>query len=411
LNPLLFRKFKFLFIVACIAGFASIFGGVTTSFADVVIDIRSDGVLIDDQNEASYVVSIDNCLDLVSLSVLSGETDTTVAPSQATPIPGSLSECEYRFSGAGVGRLDPQVTLSFTDGSTQTHEESFQVEKTAPQISFEGVGIAVITGADGLQHQYLQVSVNANDDVDITYVGFSVTGLRASDLRAAGGIIAEARKSAFADTGGTKRVYPGYEGQERFTMSIAISPESGLDSAQIAHDGVVLADIMVVDSSGNQNSISRISFTGKDVVEEASNLNVNPSEIIFTNLLETSTIIPSVDFQFRGTTPLPGPGTGIDYVSSHPELIAVSSGGVVYPLVQTGEENVVITVSYPGIDPVQIPVTADLTKQLVSLKAEGLSGQDRFVLDRLNTRFSLPDILGVFNDGTQAEISSQYPND
>ena len=105
MNPLLFRKFKFLFIVACIAGFASIFGSVTPSLADVKTDIRSDGVLIDDQNEASYVVSIDNCLDLVSISVLAGETDSTVAPSQATPIPGSAVQWLYEGSILGLRNL------------------------------------------------------------------------------------------------------------------------------------------------------------------------------------------------------------------------------------------------------------------------------------------------------------------
>lgn len=57
---------------------------------------------------------------------------------------------------------------------------------------------------------------------------------------------------------------------------------------------------MAVDASGNQKSFSTIAFTGDNVDEVANSLVASPSRIIFTNLLETATIGPSVDFQFRG---------------------------------------------------------------------------------------------------------------
>jgi hypothetical protein len=56
--------------------------------------------------------------------------------------------------------------------------------------------------------------------------------------------------------------------------------------------------------------------------------------------LETATLIPSVAFQFRGLTPLPGPGNGIAYESSHPDLIGVTAGGTVYPLAETNGANI-----------------------------------------------------------------------
>ncbi len=189
---------------------------------------------------------------------------------------------------------------------------------------------------------------NPDDDGDITYAGFSVTGIRASDLRAAGGVVARARKTAFAATSGFRRVYPVTDDQEIFTLTVEMTSELSPD--EIAHDGVVLADIVAADASGNQRSVSEIAFTGEDVVEKASDLQVQPSEITFTNILETAALIPSVQFEFRGRTPLPGLGKGITYESSAPDCVSVTPGGVVYP--RTEDCDAVITVTYQGLDPV-----------------------------------------------------------
>src|SRR5439155_2820972 len=111
-------------------------------------------------------------------------------------------------------------------------------------------------------------SVHAADDVDISYLRFSVTGLRASDLRAAGGILDAARASAFATTDGTAVLYPTSEGQTTFALPLPVA--SALSAAEIAHNGVVVADITAVDSSGNEATTSKVAFTGSDVVETAS---------------------------------------------------------------------------------------------------------------------------------------------
>jgi hypothetical protein len=219
-------------------------------------------------------------------------------------VPGTGSAYEFSFNGTGTGRYAPQVSVTFADGSTQVHNESFQVETNRPQLAFKQVQLADL---DGQQH--LILSAEASDDVDISYVSFSATGLRASDLRAAGGVVDRAREKAFAGTDGADRVYPGSEDQALFVLNLPV--HEALDADAIAHDGVVLIDIMAVDASGNQSALSRIAFTGDDVVEEASNLQVSPANIIFTNLLETVTLIPSVEYQFRGRTPLPGAGNNI----------------------------------------------------------------------------------------------------
>ncbi|MEJ2165964.1 MAG: Ig-like domain-containing protein, partial [Desulfobacterales bacterium] len=373
----------------------------TGAYAESEVDIRAGGVITAEQDSIAYILSVADCTELISAAVTAGETDAVLALSEARRTAGSAGGCEFDFTAAGEGRFSPQATLKFQDGTTQTHSESFQVERTPPELVFEGV-----TLSDFNSRQHLVVSVRASDDVDLRYVGFDVTGLRASDLRAAGGVVARARERAFAATGGFQRVYPGSDDQALFALPVAVAGE--LSAEAIAHDGVVLVDIVAVDASGNQSSLSKISFTGDDVVEAASDLAVQPAGIIFTNLLETAVLTPSVNFQFRGRTPLPGRGSGVAYASSHPDLIAVTTGGIVYPLAETGAETVTITVSYPDLDPVEIPVQVDLTKYLTSLEVADVNAEGQWILDRLNTHFALPNVVGVFNDNSRSEISSQF---
>ena len=243
-------------------------------YGDVNIDIRSDGALSSTDN-VGYVVTIDNCTSVTSVSVNTGDATQKVAPADMEHVPGTASAYQYAYTMTGAGRYQPEVTVNFSDGSSQAHTETFQIEKSAPQLDFDAVRFASI---DNRQH--IIVSANAQDDVDITYVEFSVTGLRASDLRAAGGVVEQARKSAFAATQGARRVYPAADDQQAFELVLPVSSE--LDAAAIAHDGLVLIDIDAVDASGNQSALSKISFTGDDVVETASDLQVSPASIIFT---------------------------------------------------------------------------------------------------------------------------------
>ncbi|MGD8914005.1 MAG: Ig-like domain-containing protein, partial [Candidatus Thiodiazotropha sp.] len=370
--------------------------------ADVDIDIRVSGTINSNSDYVSYIASIENCSDLSSLQVSAGNFQDTFAPSETTRLQDTAAGCRLDFNGTGAGRYSPQVTLTFRDGASQVHTESFYSEDNSPQLAFTGVSFQLID-----EQQYLIVQADASDDVDVSYVEFSVVGLRASELRSAGGVVDDAKASAFADSNGGELVYPVRDAQGTYTLSLPVT--SSLDANAIAHDGVVLVDLLAVDSSGNQQSASKIAFTGDDVVEQAEAMQVSPKSIIFTNLLETVSIIPSVQFQFRGLTQLAGPGSGVSYTSSHPDLIAVTSGGLVYPLGETNGQQVSITVSYPGLDPVEIPVEVDSSKSIVGLQVDEVDAGGRFVLQRLNTPIALPKVFALFNDGSRTEIASQFP--
>ncbi|HXK18398.1 MAG TPA: Ig-like domain-containing protein, partial [Polyangiaceae bacterium] len=371
--------------------------------AAVTLDIYTVVPLRDNPSAASYELAISDCTRVVSLDIDQGGSTRTLATSDFTRQPGSSSACSARFELSGARLLQPAVNLHFNDGSAQSYSESFAIEQAQPELTFEGVALTNVAG-----EQHLDVTVTAHDDVDLSAVTFDVVGLTASDLRAVGGVVEAARRNAFAKLLAPERVRPTRDGQTEFSVSIPVTTR--LTADQIAHDGVVMLDVAALDASGNETRISRIAFTGGDVQEEVLGLHANPSRILFTSLLESATVIPTVDFQFRGPTALPGLGTGATYESSHPNLVAVSRAGVVTPIAETGNSQVFITVGYPGASSVQVPVEVNQSRHLVRLET-GEPASGTFPLQRLNTWYALPPVFGVFDDGSRLPVTDQFPRD
>jgi len=370
------------------------------AFAD--IDIRTASPLKSATNEARYFASISNCSTLASIQAGTNSELQLFSSDAVQPnltVPGS---CTIAFSSLAIDKLQPVVNITRIDGSVEQHTESFlSDDDVAPILSFDSVSIIDDNGK-----QILVVKATAQDDTDITYVGFDVTGLRASEIRAAGGVIAEARKHSFASTKGIVRVYPSRDDQQSFSINVPLTTPLSADA--IALDAIVLADIVVVDASGNQRAISKIAFTGDDIQETALSLNVSATTIVINNALQVPVITPSVNFQFRGLVNLSGPGNGIRYESSHPDLIGITQGGVVFALEETGSELVTISLRYQNLPVIEIPVIADFTKQIVGIEFVGVSSGSPFVLPRLNTYYPLPELQGVFDDGTRTIISGNW---
>ncbi|MCP3871850.1 MAG: hypothetical protein GY699_01645, partial [Desulfobacteraceae bacterium] len=404
---MVYKKYKnFVCLLAILVSFFSLFLHSSLVFADVAIDIRVSGVLFNGQTEVAYVATVNNCEDVVSARITAGEEDSVISISDAHQVPGFMHRREFQFSGKGVGMLQPEIILNFREGSPhgsqQTHNEVFQIDNNKPQLTYKDVSFVTIE-----DKQYLSIAAHASDDIDISYIGFSVTGLRASDLRDAGGVVNKAKKNAFASTDNIKKVYPSSDDQSEFSLTIPVS--STTDNIIATNNGVVLADITVVDASGNQKSISKIAFTGKDVTEKVLGFFVKQSKIVFNNLLQTCSIIPVVNYEFRGETPLPGLGSGVVYESSNTDFAQVTDGGVVYPLAPTENNDVFITVSYPGVASVNVPVIIDPTKELVGLKVGDITQSNPLILDSLNTWYPVPNVFGIFDDGSQSNIDTQFP--
>ncbi|MGD8642354.1 MAG: hypothetical protein PVG89_17075, partial [Gammaproteobacteria bacterium] len=255
--------------------------------AVVQVDIRSSETISEFRSSAAFVLSVSDCTDLTAVDVAAGSFIANIPVSEATRVASDATACEFRFTGSGSGYLNPQATLHFRDNTSQQYAEALQVETTRPTVALQGVSLAAV---DNQQKLIVQVSVS--EDTDLRFTSFSVLGLRASDLRASGGVVDKARQTAFAATNGNVKVYPRSDDQQTFDLVIPVT--NTLDAEAISHDGLVLLDVTAVDASGNLGVFSKIAFTGSDVNETAQSLQANPTSIIFTNLLESVSIVPLV---------------------------------------------------------------------------------------------------------------------
>lgn len=230
------------------------------SVADIDIRLASKFNEVDD--DLAYIATFDSCSRLATIEAGSVSSKSAFT-NEVTNLDASKPDtCSIDFSITGAERFSPQINLTFIDGSTEIHSENFSSDAVPPTVSFQNVAIA----SSG-ETQALITTVNASDNIDLSYIAFSVIGLRASDIRAAGGVIAEARKLSFADSKGAVRVYPYSNDQTEFQYSLIL--DSMLSADEIAFNGVVLIEAYAVDASGNQTSISKIAFTGNDIQEEA----------------------------------------------------------------------------------------------------------------------------------------------
>lgn len=369
-------------------------------------DFRMKSILRSDSAMVEYVLHVADCSDVVSMRVTAGDYDEvlSVSSTQLSVPEGNPLARELIFTASGDGFLAPSVVFTREQGQLSSFSESFAYDSDMPEISFDSVSLSSFEGA-----QHLCVTVHASDAVDISELGFSISGIYAHSLREAGGIVEHALADAFARTDEDIRVYPYKEGQSLFHVYIPLTKK--LSPEEIKYDGVVLLDAYCLDASGNRASLSQIAFTGEDIREEASNLQVAApatGAIVLASPLETVAIIPSVDFQFRGRTLLPGAGMGVSYVSSHPGLIMVTPAGVVYPVSETGNTPVFVTVSYPGLENVSLPVKADFSKKIASLRVTDLPSSHVMTLPGLNRYYPLPSVRVVFDDGEEADLPTVY---
>ena len=359
-------------------------------------DLRLSGFLSSGGNSTGYTLRVRDCTSVTHVTSNNGD-GTKYLLEDAVRVVGSATACEFPIDA--LDTLSPAFTIHRLSGSADAVvQESYDYETNRPSISFESVSIE--QAVDG---QYLVAVVNADDDVDIKYVSFDILGLRASELRRVGGIVNEASKTAFAKTERALKIYPDVEGQTQYTARVRLNTTLTADA--VAQDGVVLLEAMVVDSSGNQNALSRLAFTGQGVSEKVLGMTVSPNRVVINNLLDSRIILPVVDYQFRGPTELPGQGTGVTYNSSRPDLVQVTAGGLIFPLAETTGDAVTITVSYPDLPDVMVPVEVDFNKELIDIAFEGLVN-NQMVLPQLNDFIELPPLVGTFNDGSTVEFGT-----
>src|SRR3989338_5164433 len=368
----------------------------SASFAAPQLDLRTAAPLGSGGSAAEYILAVSGCRELVQVAPVC--TEQRFLPIDALRDSGDPLACAFTFRLEGAAALQPKVQLDFADGSQQEYTETFQQERLAPKLQLEQLAFEQEDG-----QQYLVVSFSAEDDSDLSYLSLSLTGLRASDLRAAGGVVSQAERNAFLSMADAKRVFPRSDDQRLFSLRQLIS--TPLSAEEIARNALVMVQASAVDASGNQNSYSDIRFTGDNVDEGVHGISVQPNRLLFSDVLQSARLIPEVDFEFRGPTPMPGLGSGIAYRSSSPDKVWVSAEGVVYPLQETAGEAVFVYLNYPGLDEISLPVKVDFSRRLTALRFEGQTASQPLVLPRLNSFEKLPALLPVFDDGSEAPLA------
>ncbi|MBU2713739.1 Ig-like domain-containing protein, partial [Zooshikella harenae] len=375
--------------------FLVVFCATFVSAENISFDLRTKGRLNASLNEIQYLLSVSDCTQIDSFSYQ----EKKIPIKEATPS-NQLGGCQVIIN-ATTANYDPNVTISYVDGSSQVYSEHFTIESQQPELSIKSISFQ-----QGKDTQYLLVTLLSQDNVDITSVDLNVTGLKASELRNNGGVVQSAKEKAFLSTNKVLKAFPEFDAQAEFSFTIPF--QQMLSAEEVQHDGVLLIEATAIDSSGNKKSISELRFTGADVEEKAKSLKVFPSTVNLTNLLETVALVPVVDFEFRGETQLPGLGTGIQYESSRPDLVKVTASGVLIPQ-KSFNEPVSIIVSYPELnDSVTVPVTAHFTKELKSLALK--ETDDVLTINGLNKFIKIPPVIAYFKGEDQpVTLTESFP--
>jgi hypothetical protein len=166
-------------------------------------------------DRVAYVASVSDCTNLVYVDISAGSVQKNLSVSDASRVSGSAMGSAFSLTAEAEGRFSPQITLHHRDNTSDIHTESFSIEANAPTLALDSVSLQNIDGV-----QSLIVQADVADDVDIQYIGFSVVGIRASDLRAAGGVITRVKDNAFVQTEGVVRVYPERNDQEIYSVAV-----------------------------------------------------------------------------------------------------------------------------------------------------------------------------------------------
>ena len=376
--------------------FATLLLGSSVVVAQPRMDIRVAASIGSFQNNIDYVLAIGDCTDLLDIQVDVAGTTTTLLPADSRRNPTNPLACEFPFTATGDARFSPEVVIH-TSNETYNYSETFTQEAIKPSLTLDGISIDEIEGT-----QYLNLSLKSADDTDISYVAIDAVGLRASELRRVGGVVEKARETAFAKSPSSQRVWPQADDQLIFNYRLPITDR--LSGEEIARNALIMLQATAVDASGNQRTISEVRSVGNSVEENVNGLSVAPQQIVFNDVLQYARLIPSLEYEFRGLTAVPGAGRGVTYSSSDSSTVLVTAEGLVYPLKDGNGTPVTLTVSYSGQADVTIPVNVDFTRQVTGLKYQGQENGP-FNLPRLNSYIPLPELLVVFDDGSEAPLN------
>ena len=308
---------------------------------------------------------------------------------------GSDNSCQFLHEFSSSASHNPTATINTLDGDI-SYQESFAVDVISPQLILENLSL-ISNGAK----QALLLEFTVTDNIDISSVNLDVLGVSAGLLSSKGGVIDEVDEFAFVKTERMiKRPMPG---TDRIAFEIPLDTSLTVD--QIDRDSLVFIDAYALDSSANISTISTIRSLGGTLEEKPKALKLDAEEIKFTDPLETIFLMPEVDFEFTGLVDMSGSGTGVTYEVSDTRYIQVANDGRIIPLSENLAAPLFITIRYPGVDDLIVPVTVEFSKELESLEVS----DNELVLPSLGQYYSIQNIFAVYDDGSKTRLPATIP--
>ncbi|HEC05095.1 MAG TPA: hypothetical protein ENI84_02720, partial [Thiothrix sp.] len=202
-------------LIGLLTAGASLFSA--TAFAQPRYDIRTTSPLTSSQESVNYEFAISDCSDLKSVDITTTEGFQSFLASEAKRPLTSAIQCSFSFSTSSNQLYSPSVTTHDVNGGTDTYSEQFFEEIEKPKLSLSNVSVATVAGK-----QYVKVTLEASDNSDLSYISLRLSGIRASDLRAAAGVVEKALDTAFARTPGSVRIFPSSDDQTVFEFSYPV---------------------------------------------------------------------------------------------------------------------------------------------------------------------------------------------
>ncbi|RKH40976.1 hypothetical protein D7X12_19415, partial [Corallococcus sicarius] len=247
--------------------------------------------------------------------------------------------------------------------------------------------------------------------VDVAFQGsvaraeLTVMGASAALLRTVKGDLAEVESHAFA-VGRRLVAHPRVAAPGHVAFAVPVQ------GGRIPPDGVVVADVALVDAFGRTVHTSTVEFTDSAAFDPVLDLRVGPSPLLLSEGFgQRVPLQVTAVFAIAGEVDVSGGAHGVTYASDDPSVATVTRDGQVVARATGGAQETVVRVQYAGVTR-QVPVLVDSSASLVSLEIVPALPATSPTIERVGGSLQLKLVGTLSNqrqvDLTQASLGTQW---